>query len=329
MNEKEKLELKIEKTAKEIFTLKESSCSDDSEYKTLLTKMSDLTWRWSKITFGQKVENASVEIMECIKRSLKNFNGNDYIKYISVALKNEINNGNKKNQLFEKQQISIPEKKQREINSLLKYIESSGKTLTHQDDLKNISKALNIETSEIQELLKIKQQSEVLSDTVQSCDGEEYSLIDSFVSKYNFDYNPEINFFINDEKFENEKKLEDLLCLIEDLCLNEKDKTETQKKSKQYLGALITRQILEEFSKIHSFSQSKICRMLEIKCFTDKVVVGLFLQGKIISQQDIAEWYKKDKTDASRKIKTFLRKLQEKMSTERIIDSSYISGGKE
>ena len=62
--------------------------------------------------------------------------------------------------------------------------------------------------------------------------------------------------------------------------------------------------------------------MLEIKCFTNKVVVELFLQGKVISQQDIADWYNKDKTDASRKINTFLRKLQEKMSTERIIDSS-------
>ena len=111
MNEKEKLEFKIEKTAKEILSLKESSCCDDSEYKTLLTKMSDLIWRWSKIVFGEKTKNASVEIMKCIERSLKNFNGNDYIKYISVALRNEINNANKKNQLFKKQQISIPEKK--------------------------------------------------------------------------------------------------------------------------------------------------------------------------------------------------------------------------
>ena len=324
MNEKEKLEFKIEKTAKEILSLKESSCCDDSEYKTLLTKMSDLIWRWSKIVFGEKTKNASVEIMKCIERSLKNFNGNDYIKYISVALRNEINNANKKNQLFKKQQISIPEKKQRKINSLLKYIESSGKTLTHPDDLKNISKTLNMEISEIQELLNIKQQSEILSDTVQACDGEVFSLTDSFVSEHNFTYNPETNFFINDENLEDEKKLEDLFCLIENLYLEEKDKTENQKTSKQYLGALITRQILEDLSKIPNLSQSKICRMLERKCFSDNTVLELFMQeqGNVISQQDIAEWYNKDKTDASRKINTFLRKLQEKMSTERIIDSS-------
>ena len=318
MNEKEKLEFKIEKTAKEILSLKESSCCDDSEYKTLLTKMSDLIWRWSKIVFGEKTKNASVEIMECIKRSLKNFNGNDYIKYISVALRNEINNANKKNQLFEKQQISIPEKKQRKINSLLKYIESSGKTLTHPDDLKNISKTLNMEISEIQELLNIKQQSEVLSDTVQACDGEVFSLTDSFVSEHNFTYNPETNFL----ELETERELEDLFSLIGNLYLEEIDNTENQKKPKQYLGALITRQILKELSETPNFSQSKIYRMLESKCFSDNTVLELFIQDKLPNQQDIAEWYNKDKTDASRKLKTFLQKLQEKLSTIEKVDSS-------
>ena len=147
-------------------------------------------------------------------------------------------------------------------------------------------------------------------------------MTDSFVSKHKFTDNPETNFFINDENLEDEKKLEDLFCLIENLYLEEKDNTENQKKSKQYLGALITRQILEELSKIPNFSQSKICRMLESKCFSDNTVLELFIQDKLPNQQDIAEWYNKDKTDASRKVKTFLQKIQEKLSTIEKVDSS-------
>ena len=171
-----------------------------------------------------------------------------------------------------------------------------------------------MEISEIQELLNIKQQSEILSDTVQACDGEVFSLTDSFVSEHNFTYNPETNFFINDENLEDEKKLEDLFCLIENLYLEEKDKTENQKTSKQYLGALITRQILEDLSKIPNLSQSKICRMLESKCFSDNTVLELFIQDKLPNQQDIAEWYNKDKTDASRKIGKFSQKLQKNVN---------------
>ena len=174
------------------------------------------------------------------------------------------------------------------------------------DDMKYIL----ADEKKIQELLNIKQQSEVLSDTVQACDGEVFSLTDSFVSEHNFTYNPETNFL----ELETERELEDLFSLIENLYLEEIDNTENQKKTKQYLGALITRQILKELSETPNFSQSKIYRMLESKCFSDNTVLELFIQDKLPNQQDIADWYNKDKTDASRKIGKFSQKLQKNVN---------------
>ena len=96
--DKIQLEDKINKIVTSLFTLKKSDDFDESEYKTLFTKLSDLIWSWAKITFGQKVENASIEIMECIRRSISSFKEgeNEYVKYISASLKIEIEKANRK-----------------------------------------------------------------------------------------------------------------------------------------------------------------------------------------------------------------------------------------
>ena len=254
--DKNQLEIKISKTAIDIFSLKKSDDFDESEYKALFTKLSDLIWRLAKITFGQKVENASIEIMECIKRSISSFNGNleEYIKYISAGLKKEINNANKKNQVFEKELIKIPEKKRRLINSILKYAKSSGKNVDNKEDLKHMAIVFRLEYSDLKNLLLWKSQANVLQDYSTSSDDEEYSLIDCFVSKHNYIYDPETTVSINNKKQEFEKKAEKLFCLVEDLYLQEKDKTENQKSAKQYLSSLITRLLFDELSKILGFA---------------------------------------------------------------------------
>jgi hypothetical protein len=322
--DKNQLEIKISKTAIDIFSLKKSDDFDESEYKTLFTKLSDLIWRWAKITFGQKVENASIEIIECIKRSISSFNGNleEYIKYISAGLKKEINIANKKNQVFEEELIKNPEKKRRLINSILKYAERYGKNLNSDDDVKEMASVFNLSEDETRECLQWKHQANVLQDYSTSSDGEEYSLIDSFISEHNYIYAPETNFFIKHEKQEFEKKAEKLFCLVEDLYLQEKDKTENQKSAKQYLSSLITRLLFDELSKVNNFDKEKICESLEKKDFVDKSMMQSFKDNKIPTQQEVAAWYNKDKTDASRKLKTFLQKLQEKLSTIEKVDSS-------
>ncbi len=322
--DKNQLEIKINKTAIDIFSLKKSDDFDESEYKTLFIKLSDLIWRWVKITFGKKVENASVEIMQCIKRSISSYNEceNEYIKYISASLKIEIEKANRKNQLSEMELIKIPEKKQKKINQILKYAERYGKNLDSDNDAKKIASVFNLNDFEIREYLQWKYQAEVLQNCANSSDNEEYSLIDNFVSNHNYTFSPEKNFFINDEKLENEKKLEDLFFLIESLYLKEKENTENQKSAKQYLSSLITRQLLDELSKVNIFDKEKICELLDKKDFVDKSMIQSFKNNKISTQQEVAAWYNKDKTDASRKLKTFLQKLQEKLSTIEKVDSS-------
>lgn len=322
--DKIQLEDKINKIVTSLFSLKKSDDFDESEYKTLFTKLSDLIWRWAKITFGQKVENASIEIMECIKRSLSSFKEgeNEYVKYISASLKIEIEKANRKNQLSERELIRIPEKKRKRINQIFKYAERYGKSLESNSDLKKIASVFNLSDFDLKELLQWKHQAGVLQDYVISNDGNEISLIESQISSQSFLFNPEA-VFLNKEINKNiENRINDFLSLVDEVFVQEKEKTENQKKSKQYVGALITRQIMEDLSKIHSIDQTKICRMLDKKRFTDQTVLELFKQEKLISQQEIAALYNKDKTDASRKVKTFLQKIQEKMSTIEKVDSS-------
>lgn len=311
--DKNQLEIKINKTAIDIFSLKKSDDFDESEYKTLFTKLSDLIWRWAKITFGQKIENASSEIMECIKRSLSSFKEgeNEYVKYISASLKIEIEKANRKNQLSERELIRIPEKKRIRINQIFKYAEGYGKSLESNSDLKKMASVFNLSDFDLKELLQWKHQAGVLQDYVISNDGKEFSLIESQISSQSFVFNPE-DVFLNKEINKNiENRINDFLSLVDEVFVQEKEKTENQKKSKQYVGALITRQIMEDLSKIHTIDQTKICKMLNKKRFTDQTVLELFKQEKLISQQEIAAWYNKDKTDASRKLKTFWQKLQE------------------
>lgn len=322
--DKIQLEDKINKIITSLFTLKKSDDFDESEYKTLFTKLSDLIWRWAKITFGQKIENASIEIMECIKRSLSSFKEgeNEYVKYISASLKIEIEKANRKNQLSERELIRIPEKKRIRIKQIFKYAEGYGKSLESNSDLKKIASVFNLSDFDLKELLQWKHQAGVLQDCVISNDRNEFSLIESQISSQSFLFNPEAVFFNKEINKNIENRINDFLSLIDEVFVQEKEKTENQKKSKQYVGALITRQIMEDLSKIHSIDQIKICRMLDKKRFTDQTVLELFKQEKLISQQEIAAWYNKDKTDASRKVNTFLQKLQENLSTIAKVDSS-------
>lgn len=322
--DKIQLEDKINKIVTTLFSLKKSDEFDESEYKTLFTKLSDLIWRWAKITFGQKIENASIEIMECIKRSLSSFKEgeNEYVKYISASLKIEIENANRKNQLSERELIRIPEKKRIRIKQIFKYAEGYGKSLESNSDLKKIASVFNLSDFDLKELLQWKHQAGVLQDYVISNDGNEISLIESQISSQSFLFNPEAVFFNKEINKNIENRINDFLSLVDEVFVQEKEKTENQKKSKQYVGALITRQIMEDLSKIHSIDQTKICKMLNKKRFTDQTVLELFKQEKLISQQEIAALYNKDKTDASRKVKTFLQKIQEKLSTIEKVDSS-------
>ena len=130
----------------EIFSLRQAKCYDESEFKTHFTKLTELIWRWAKIVFGQQIANSSVEIMQCIKRSLDSFTitENGYMKYISASLKKEINNANKKNQEYENKLISISENQQRTIKNILKYAEVCGYNINSENDLKHIAIKFNI-----------------------------------------------------------------------------------------------------------------------------------------------------------------------------------------
>ena len=118
--DKKQLEERIEKTVFQILS--------DSESLSLKTKLAGDLWNWAKLVFGEeRVKNAGKEIFECVNRSLTNFHGKakDYIKYISASLKKEIFRANKNNAIFEKQVVSLPEKKNRLLWQIKRYAEEN------------------------------------------------------------------------------------------------------------------------------------------------------------------------------------------------------------
>lgn len=81
----------------------------------------------------------------------------------------------------------------------------------------------------------------------------------------------------------------------------------------------MTRQLLEEFSNVQKIGAGKVFssdKIVEVLCHrkiasTEKAQALLekYLTGELLSQQDVAATFGKDKIDASRTVKKFLEKL--------------------
>ena len=119
--EKQQQEAKIIKIAAELFPFVQQKNTSCAEFRTLRMKLTDTVWRWALLTFNpKKIENAAVEIMECVNRSVFSYKGTaeHYINYLARSLKQEINRANIKLHTFHSEIIPLPENKRRKWNRL-------------------------------------------------------------------------------------------------------------------------------------------------------------------------------------------------------------------
>lgn len=316
-NKKQKLEEKIEKTAQEIFSLGEGNVEKENhsaEWKTLRTKLADAVWKYAGLVFGKtKIENCTVEIMNCVTNSLHAFKcdaENKYINYISAALKKEIRRANEKRSVAaECVGILFPDKKLHKMRQILRDAESYGKDI-HKAETQNwLAERFGITLEELHSLIQMQEAQTVrsldapLANADGSSGGENnFSLLDT-ISDLRYDTLP--------EKFELQEKLQTALSKIDNAFDSLQDRT------KPYIAALVTRQLLEEFSVVKELTASEIASLLENKKFASstevKIAIEKFLQcGEILEQQQVAQKFGKDKTDASRVVKKFLQKLGKK-----------------
>lgn len=98
--------------------------------------------------------------------------------------------------------------------------------------------------------------------------------------------------------FHNEDDLKYIFCVFDKVFLSK------QERARDFVSALITRELLEELSCIPSLESDYEAGLLRQQKFACDVLISEYLQdGKIRTQESVAAMYGKDKTAASRLMK--------------------------
>ena len=303
--DKKQQEAKIIKTVSELLPFIQSSNTACVEFLTLRTKLANAVWQFAALTFGTaNIENASVEIMECVNRSVLSYEGTaeHYINYIASALKHEIIRANGKLHTFNTSAISLPDKKQRQLHQLCSEAEQYGKDINAAETQILLAERTGYPVSEIAQLIKWKYQTAVKSEYSMSKDGEEISLFEYIVPAAHTDNSTA------------ETNLVEKLTLEQVLQTVDAAFTAAQDRTKPYLSALLTHRILCELDAA-KIDRETIVGILSNTTFAGtehgKKLIRLFFATKIFpAQEDIAAQFGKDKTDASRTIRVFVKKMQ-------------------
>ncbi|MGP1438469.1 MAG: hypothetical protein ACTTKH_05295 [Treponema sp.] len=251
--------------------------------------------------------------MLCIIRSLSSYKGDakKYINYMASALSKEIKRANQKLSIKEKNIINLPNKKIQKINSIINYANQYGKNINNIKTLTWLSNYFGYPIKEITNLLSWHLCSNVKSEYESYEDGKETSIFENASVCKKAKYKAPEELYLLIEETENTKaELHKTITKIDTFFLEEKENTSNQLCSKCYLKALVTRQFIEELNKINCYECSEIVAFIEKAYFCDSLVCQAFIKDALPSQQEVAKRFGKDKTDASRKLKSFIKKIK-------------------
>ena len=296
---------KIIRIATELFPFVQQQNTACAEFLTLRAKLTDAVWRWALLTFNpEKIENAAVEIMECVNRSVLSYEGSaeHYINYLARSLKQEINRANIRLHTFQSEIIPLPENKRRKWNRLCVAAAHYGKDIERAETQEWLAKRTGCTVNEIAKLMEWKVQTAIQSEHIDFENGNGYSLFDSAAVCIQNGYKTADTFLIEQDHIKH------CLQLIDAAFATAQDRT------KPYLSALLTHRVLCELdaAKVDS---TVIVVVLRNARFSDtehgRTLIRLFFEAKSFpTQEDIAAQFGKDKTDASRTISSFIKKLQ-------------------
>ena len=303
--DKKQQEAKIIRIAAELFPFVQQKNTACMEFLTLRTKLTDAVWRWALLTFNpEKIENAAIEIMECVNRSVLSYEGTaeHYINYLAHSLKKEINRANIKLHTFQAEIIPLPENKRRKWNRLCAAAAHYGKDIERAETQAWLAKRTGYPVNEIAELIQWQLQTAVQSEHIDSENSNEYSLFDSAALCIQNGYKTADTLLIEQDYIEHYLQRIDAVFAA------------SQNRTKPYLSALLTHRVLCELdaAKVDS---TVIAVVLRNAHFSDtehgRTLIRLFFEAKSFPrQEDIAAQFGKDKTDASRTISSFIKKLQ-------------------
>ena len=303
--DKKQQEAKIIRIATELFPFVQQQNTACAEFLTLRAKLTDAVWRWALLTFNpEKIKNAAIEIMECVNRSVLSYEGiaEHYINYLARSLKQEINRANIKLHTFQSEIIPLPENKRRKWNRLCVAAAHYGKDIERAETQAWLAKRTGYPVNEIAQLMEWQLQTAVQSEHIDSENSKGYSLFDSAALCIQNSYKTVDSCLIEQDYIEHCLQLIDAAFAA------------SQERTKPYLSALLTHRVLCELdaAKVDS---TVIVVVLRNARFSDtehgRTLIRLFFEAKSFpTQEDIAAQFGKDKSDASRTISSFIKKLQ-------------------
>ena len=303
--DKKQQEAKIIRIATELFPFVQQQNTACAEFLTLRAKLTDAVWRWALLTFNpEKIENAAVEIMECVNRSVLSYEGSaeHYINYLARSLKQEINRANIRLHTFQSEIIPLPENKRRKWNRLCVAAAHYGKDIERAETQEWLAKRTGCTVNEIAKLMEWKVQTAIQSEHIDFENGNGYSLFDSAAVCIQNGYKTADAFLIEQDHIKH------CIRLIDAAFATAQDRT------KPYLSALLTHRVLCELDAA-KVGSTVIDVVLRNARFSDtehgRTLIRLFFEAKSFpTQEDIAAQFGKDKSDASRTISSFIKKLQ-------------------
>ena len=306
--DKKQQEAKIIRIATELFPFVQQKNTACAEFLTLRAKLTDAVWRWALLTFNpEKIENAAIEIMECVNRSVLSYEGTaeHYINYLARSLKQEINRANIKLHTFHSEIIPLPENKRRKRNQLCAAAAHYGKDIERVETQVWLAKQTGCQISEIIKLMQWQLQTAVQSEHIDSENSKGYSLFDSAAVCTHSGYKAVDACLIEQDHIERSLRLIDAAFAA------------SQDRTKPYLSALLTHRVLCELDAA-KVDQETITGILSNKTFAGtehgRKLIRLFFEAEAFpTQEDIAKQFGKDKTDASRTIHKFLQKVRQKV----------------
>ena len=299
---------KIIRIATELFPFVQQQNTACAEFLTLRAKLTDAVWRWALLTFNpEKIENAAVEIMKCVNRSVLSYEGSaeHYINYLARSLKQEINRANIRLHTFQSEIIPLPENKRRKWNRLCVAAAHYGKDIERAETQEWLAKRTGCTVNEIAKLMEWKVQTAIQSEHIDFENGNGYSLFDSAAVCIQNGYKTADAFLIEQDHIKH------CIRLIDAVFATAQDRT------KPYLSALLTHRVLCELDAA-KVGSTVIDVVLRNARFSDtehgRTLIRLFFEAEAFpTQEDIAAQFGKDKTDASRTIHKFLQKVRQKV----------------
>lgn len=291
---KTELEKEINKTAELLFSVEDTA---SVEYKNLSQKICTPVWKWSRMCFREDcVCNSGIEIILCIRRTLKKYDRNtgiSYTGYLYTCLRNEIRHKNERAAVV----CSMCSKADyAKAERLVKIAEQFGKNPYNGNVQDWLAKQNNMTLPEVQDLITKYYQSKPVQEHIYNSDEDEFvSIFETAAVKNNY---PAPGDFLLKE--ENVSEVLQIIEKVFDSC---------QERQKSYLPPFITIKILNALGC--SFTAVQLVRLLKSCNFLDISILETFLSNNPVPlQKDLADRMEKDEGYISNRIKDFFEKVR-------------------